>query len=143
MIMEEYQRRLKKNPHLRLMDFAQELNVPPSRISELLSGRVGISVKRAEKFASLLNFSPEMRSLFLELVNRECGRSKWVRKSRASSKDSSYEVLAKFSLRIPNTERERFLRDIHEIYTKWHQNFELVESAQSQIRLEVQEMIKG
>lgn len=59
----EYARRERKNPRYSLRAFARDLGVPPSRLSEFLSGKAGISSRKLNSIFELLNLSQSQLEL--------------------------------------------------------------------------------
>ena len=77
----ELSRRARQNPRYSQGAFARDLNLRPSRLSEILSGKQGISLKIAEQIAETLRFNHEESSYFGDLVVSVHGRSKISRES--------------------------------------------------------------
>ncbi len=74
-LQKELETRKLRNPSYNLSSFARLLKLQPSRLSEILRGKVGLSVSKASTIASILNFSDNERAHFLDLVCAEHGRS--------------------------------------------------------------------
>ena len=71
--------RCQKNPHYSLRAFARDLGVSPQRLSHILNGKHGLSVKGAEEMARNLGMSGEEKKVFCTLVQRKHARSKLIR----------------------------------------------------------------
>lgn len=80
-IKNKFENRLKKNPRYSLRAFARDLEVPVSRLSEVLNDKSGLSVFNAEKIAKKLDLSANEKELFLNQVLSEHGRSNSSRKN--------------------------------------------------------------
>lgn len=74
-LKDELERRCTKNPRYSLRAFAKDLGVGPSRLSEILSGKAGISKSRALAFAKRLGLSAGEASRFADLVESTHARS--------------------------------------------------------------------
>lgn len=83
-LLDELMLRQKKNPAYSQRAFARDLNILPSRLSEIMGGKVGISYVNATKIAKKLSLSPEENDIFLDLVSSEFGRSSAIRMAAAS-----------------------------------------------------------
>lgn len=57
-----------RNLHYSLRAFARDLQMSPSQLSEVLSGKANISLKKAEQIAQQLKFSKEDANFFYHLV---------------------------------------------------------------------------
>ncbi|MBI3542017.1 MAG: TIGR02147 family protein [Deltaproteobacteria bacterium] len=66
----EFARRRQANPAYSLRAFARQLELPPGRLSEILSDKRNVTRKVAEKIAERLGFDPAMREEFLGCVRR-------------------------------------------------------------------------
>jgi uncharacterized protein (TIGR02147 family) len=75
----KYNDRLERNAQYSLRSFAQKLKMPPSALSEVLSGKRGISRNRAENIAKTLGMTPLETVYFVSLVESCHARSKGVR----------------------------------------------------------------
>ncbi len=71
----EWQLRLGKNPAYSLRAFARDLKLTAPQLSEVLSGKRGLSRDRALTLTSRLAWSAELSSRFCDLVEMEHGRS--------------------------------------------------------------------
>lgn len=72
-----------KNPRYSLRAFARDLEIPPGRLSEVLSQKAGLSAKSAEKIASKLGLSAKEKKFFINQVLSTDGRAKSSRISAA------------------------------------------------------------
>jgi uncharacterized protein (TIGR02147 family) len=68
--------RIKANPRYSLRAFARDLNVAPSRLSEILNGKQGLSKESALKLAKKLGFTKEEIAIFCDLVESIHARSR-------------------------------------------------------------------
>jgi uncharacterized protein (TIGR02147 family) len=64
-----------KNPAYTIGAFGRLLGIEASRMSEILKGKVGISVKRAIDIAKILKFSENDKNMFILLVQTEHERN--------------------------------------------------------------------
>ena len=67
--------RTKHNPRYSLRAFARDLGMSPSRISEILSGKQGLSVQAGALIAKRLGFTDEEQAMFCDLVAASHARS--------------------------------------------------------------------
>ena len=74
-ISREYEIRLRRNSGYSLRAFARDLQIQPSKLSEILHGKVGLSSQSAMKVAKHLNLDGSEAQHFVALVEREHGRS--------------------------------------------------------------------
>jgi uncharacterized protein (TIGR02147 family) len=84
-IFEEFQKRVDINPAYSLRAFAQKLEISPSRLSEVLNKKQGLSVKWALKISKKLNFDQYKATYFELLVESDHGKSTLLR-SKAMQK---------------------------------------------------------
>lgn len=75
-LKEELATRIRQNPRYSLRAFARDLKLAPSRLSEIISGKQGLSRKAAEKVASILGYSPQEKERFCDLVESMHARSR-------------------------------------------------------------------
>lgn len=71
----ELEKRCKQNARYSLRAFARELGLSPSRVSEVLSGKQGLSRNAATKVASVIGLEGRDIELFCDLVESQHGRS--------------------------------------------------------------------
>lgn len=74
-LLDELHRRQKKNPAYSSRAFARDIGVNSSRLSEILSGKVGLSETRAIAISDRLQMSDDIKALFIDLVICEDARS--------------------------------------------------------------------
>jgi uncharacterized protein (TIGR02147 family) len=92
----EFQRRIKRNSSYSWRAFARDLGLTPSRITEIMKGKAGLSVDRAKTFVGHLNLIADDRDLFLDLVEMEHGRNKVLRqlaKERVLNREALKKVI--------------------------------------------------
>src|SRR5690606_35734224 len=82
-LKEELASRCRQNPRYSLRAFARDLKLAPSRLSEILSGKQGLSRAAAEKVAKALGYGPGETERFCDLVESVHARS---RRNRESAK---------------------------------------------------------
>ena len=73
-LKQEFEQRLSFNARYSLRAFARDLDVPVSRISELLSGKSGISLERAKNISSRLKLSASEARFVEDLAVIEFGK---------------------------------------------------------------------
>jgi uncharacterized protein (TIGR02147 family) len=78
-ILREFERRQKKNPSYSLRAFARDLEIPCSRLSEILNRKRGLSQRRAPALADKLYLSPSEKEYFVDLALCEHARSGLVK----------------------------------------------------------------
>jgi len=76
---EEFEERCKRNSHYSLRAFARDLQISPSRISEIFADKMGLSRNNALKIAKKLGYSDSEIEIFLALVESEHGRGKRIK----------------------------------------------------------------
>lgn len=74
-LKEELDSRLAHNPNYSLRAFARDLSISPSRLSEILNYKQGLSRPAAEKIAAYLNLTSDEYDYFLDLVTAAHARS--------------------------------------------------------------------
>lgn len=74
-LLRELKTRQLRNPAYNQSSFARLLGIPASRFSEILRGKVGLSISKATQIAMSLNLSPEESKLFIDMVIMEHSRS--------------------------------------------------------------------
>ncbi|UXR63637.1 TIGR02147 family protein [Bdellovibrio bacteriovorus] len=94
-ILKELERRQRKNPSYSLRAFSRDLEVPCSRLSEILNGKVGLSESRAVNLASKLNLSPSEQEFFVDLALSEHARSAVLREMAAQRVKAREEAFGK------------------------------------------------
>ena len=78
-LKKEFDARKRANKSYSLRAFARDLELSPSRLSEVLSNKSGLSEQSAERIARKIKLSPSEAKLFIELVNKKHGRSSKTR----------------------------------------------------------------
>lgn len=138
----EFQNRLHHNPHYRLLDFAKDLSTPISRMSEIMSGRSGISTQRALHYAETLKLTGEARKAFLQLVSDECSRTKWTRKpiKQTESENSKLKKrLMSTSFHVPAHKKEEFVQFLKLSLDQWSLSNPMESFPEAQIMIEAVE----
>lgn len=105
-----YEERIGANPRYSLRAFARDLAVSPSRLSEILSGKQGLSAASAQKLAKRLRFSVGETQRFCDLVLASDGRSK---RARASARD-------RLETRAPTDEVRQLQEDTFRTISDWY-----------------------
>ncbi|WP_415062167.1 TIGR02147 family protein [Bdellovibrio sp.] len=80
LIVREFRRRQEENPAYSLRAFSKDLELPPTRLSDILNRRSGLSKAYAQKIIPNLKMTRDEEELFLALVELEHGRSYTVKK---------------------------------------------------------------
>ena len=75
----EFEKRCSRNPNYSLRAFARDLTLSPSRLSEAMNSKRGISKKAAIKICEKLGFNEIETTLFTTLVESEHSRSPRLR----------------------------------------------------------------
>ena len=75
-ILDHYSLRRSVNNAYSLRAFARDLGISASRLSEVLSGKQGLSLKSAEKISALLKLNGDEKEYFIDLVLSVDARSK-------------------------------------------------------------------
>ncbi|MBY0414798.1 MAG: DUF4423 domain-containing protein [Bdellovibrionales bacterium] len=74
-LIEEFNKRSKKNERYSLRAFARDIEIAPSHLSTLLKDKSGLSKERAFKIAQKLELSPRKTKIFVETAESEYSRS--------------------------------------------------------------------
>lgn len=93
-LLSEFEIRKTRNSQYSLRAFARDLRTSPSRLSEALNGKRGISSKLADNFIKLLNLGDIDSEIFRLSVDAEHSRSKAQKQSARQKLD---EILASSS----------------------------------------------
>src|SRR5438128_1427996 len=80
-LKEELAARCRQNPRYSLRAFARDLKIAPSRLSEILNGKQGLSRPAADKIARALGYGASEIERFCDLVESVHARSKRDRDS--------------------------------------------------------------
>ena len=107
-LTEEFEKRKAHNPNYSLRAFSRDLKTSPSRLSEILQGKQGLSAKKACEIAKILNFNVMETDFFSTLVESEHGRSQMAKKSAKLR-------LKKFGMQ----EQRRLSLELFEIISHW------------------------
>jgi plasmid maintenance system antidote protein VapI len=118
-LSDEFLKRLKANGNYRMLDFANELGIPASRMSEIMSGRLHLSIKRALKFSEKLNFSEDEKASFLTLVNESILETKKKRSHQAKNLKDRRARLSKVMINLPSHLKDELLASIDSVINKW------------------------
>lgn len=74
-LYEEFKKRRDKNSSYSLRAFARDLEINPSRLSEIMNGKVGLSDTKGAELADRFGLAPKEREYFLDLIRAEHARS--------------------------------------------------------------------
>ncbi len=74
-LKEELDNRCSQNPSYSLRAFARDLTLSPSRLSEILNNKQGLSRKAADRICDHLNMNSDEKNYFLDLVTVAHARS--------------------------------------------------------------------
>ncbi|MGE0174960.1 MAG: TIGR02147 family protein [Oligoflexales bacterium] len=91
-IRSELAKRLEQNPRYSLRAFARDLGLSPSRVSEIINAKQGLSLVVAGKVAKKLGFEGERRDLFFDLVESQHARSPKDRQAAMTRLEGRTEV---------------------------------------------------
>ncbi len=105
----ELQRRKALLKSYSLRSFAKDLEISPSRLSEVLSARQGLSAKFAEKISAKLKLSPKEAQFWLDLILAENSTNEKVREFAASRMSKA---------RLSN-DRSQLKADQQQIVSNW------------------------
>lgn len=83
-ILAEFKRRVEKNSSYSQNAFARDLGISPSRLSEILRGKQGLSLRWAITIAENLHLSKEESEHFCNLVMSKHARSRMQREAAIS-----------------------------------------------------------
>lgn len=75
-LKEELATRCRQNPRYSLRAFARDLKLAPSRLSEVISGKQGLSRSVAERIAVILGYNLQEKERFCDLVESMHARSR-------------------------------------------------------------------
>jgi uncharacterized protein (TIGR02147 family) len=81
LLRNELSERCRSNPRYSLRAFARDLDFSPSKLSEVLNGKQGLSRGSALKVSRALNFNTQERQAFCDLVESQDGRSQAAREA--------------------------------------------------------------
>jgi uncharacterized protein (TIGR02147 family) len=106
LLKQRLEERCRANPRYSLRAFARDLKIAPSRLSEILRGKQGLSKEYADQIAERLSFSESERKLFTSMVTVVDARSKKEREFAKSllgelqSKEQKINVLKAETFRV-------------------------------------------
>lgn len=95
-LQREFSSRTRRNGSYSLRAFARDLAIPASKLSEVLSGRCGLSAKSASRIAGKLQLTPAETDLFVTLVECEHNRSQ-AGKTAARARLNALQAQDQFS----------------------------------------------
>jgi uncharacterized protein (TIGR02147 family) len=103
-LRESFASRARHNPRYSLRAFARDLGIAPSRLSDVLSGKRGLSRRNAEKVSAKLGLSQAERARFHDEVDSLHARSGVLRtvakiKLERRDRDESYRTIQEDSFR--------------------------------------------
>ena len=81
LLVEEYNKRAKKNLKYSMRAFARDLDLAPSHLSNLLKGKAGLSTESAQRITKKLAWPNRKARIFVETVESEFSRSVVVREA--------------------------------------------------------------
>lgn len=84
-LREHFEARKRRNPAYSLRSFARDLDWSPSRLSEAMSGKAGLSTAKAKCIAEKLSLSAYEQELFTVMVTERHGRTLLQRKNAKSA----------------------------------------------------------
>lgn len=116
-MLRELERRQRKNPSYSLRAFARDLEVPSSRLSEILNRKMGLSETRAVALADKLNLSSSEREFFIDLALAEHARSAVIkemaqRRVQTRSESSAQNKEGDFNIRLKREDYEKAIEKI-------------------------------
>lgn len=112
----EFESRKRRNSQYSLRAFARDLNMQPSKLSEILNSRCGLSTEAALDIAKKIRLTELETEYFINLVEAEHSRSEF-RKAQAQERLKSFQAVHGYS----ELDLERFM-----IISDW-QHFAILE----------------
>ena len=109
-LKEELRRRCRQNPRYSQGAFARDLDIRPNRLSEILKGKQGVSVKVAENLAERIGLKNEEKHFFCDLVQSVHARSR-IDRDTANLRIQKYKT---------NRALQNLQDDVFRILTEWH-----------------------
>ncbi|WP_413558003.1 hypothetical protein [Bdellovibrio sp. HCB209] len=79
-LYEEFKKRRTKEPSYSLRGFARDLEMNPSRLSEIMNGKVGLSDVKGMELADRIGLTDKECEYFLDLIRAEHARSALAKK---------------------------------------------------------------
>ena len=98
-IKNELKKRCEKNSRYSLRAFARDLDLAPSRLSEVLNARTGLSREKAEEIATHLGMNSDEKEFFCTLVESEHARSE-IDRELAKTKLAKFHSKSYSSLEV-------------------------------------------
>lgn len=90
----EFKKRVKLNASYSLRAFARDIGINPARLSHVLNGTYGLSVKAGINISEKLNFSEKQKEFFCNLIEAKHARSA---EARLSAKDKLKKSSSNYS----------------------------------------------
>lgn len=87
-IRQELNARKTRDPNYSLRSFAKDMELSPSSLSEMFSGKHHLSIRTFEKIAGKLNLGEGIRKQTIEFLNHEMNKNRSV-----SAKRSNVELI--------------------------------------------------
>ncbi|MFW7380925.1 MAG: TIGR02147 family protein [Oligoflexus sp.] len=112
-LKEELNARCEQNPRYSLRAFARDLQLSPSRLSEILNRKQGLSRKAAEKVAQSLGYRADEATYFCDLVSVRHARS-------VQEKEDAQLRLLKRHTENKKDERFQLQLDAFKIISDWY-----------------------
>ena len=106
----EFRSRVRRNPGYSMRSFARDLEIPPSKLSEVLRGIKEFSPRRAREVAARLRLGEEETTVFLALAGVHQKKS---REARAQAEATLADLKARNDYDEISLERFRILADWH------------------------------
>ena len=107
---EEFQAKRAVNARFSLRQFAKQLNLAPSTLSEVLSGKKGLSIQKSMEIAQILKLSTKRKKMLLDLVSIEGARN-------SSAKE---QMILKLVNAQRLAEKKKYARDAYSALSNWH-----------------------
>ena len=111
LLLHELERRCRHNARYSLRAFARDLDMYPSRLSEVINGKKGLSTASAQEVARCLNWSESEKSFFVTLVEAESSRHPKVRAKTTPRRPANKKTVA--TELIPSGQFEMLYRWVH------------------------------
>jgi uncharacterized protein (TIGR02147 family) len=109
-LMQELAGRCQRNPSYSLRAFARDLKLASSRVSEILNGKQGLSLDKAETIARTLGFAKKETEYFCCLVEAKHARSR-SKRALAEMKVKQHQMDYKF---------QQVQIDTFDLISKWY-----------------------
>lgn len=106
----ELEKRIARNPSYSLRAFARDVSISPSRLSEVLKNKNGLSLKNASIIAHELKLNDKEKDYFITSVRSQHARSAREKK----------EALAKLNLLEKKIPVKKIKTDESKIISNWH-----------------------